>query len=488
ATLAAIGSSDEVAMKVTLLGHASVLVELDGATCLMDPVFNDPFEEGAVVSCPRRTVRPEKLPSIDLLIVTHRHPDHFDIRSLARVPREADAICAADPLIVYVLKELGFTHVHPVHPMAPILSETFELYPTRSEVKTVKEFGVVFRDRSGTFWNQVDTSLSEETIGTVHDRFGRIDLLFAMYASQNFDFFESRATTFPFATHRDNLHNVLRIGPRVVVPGSAGFRFCGDHAGLNAFLFPISRGRFVTDLERLDPDLKTLIVNPGDVVEVAGGDVRHRPGASEAAVMEADDTDLIRFDPTAPIPELADPNPEGEPADRLAAVTDRFVVDGMLGYVQRGYADEDRVIGLYRRYGASYALGVVFPGGRVAWYCIDFGHDAPGLSREEAAPNTDAIHKIAASALVGWIEHRKSFFYVRAYSRRFTTLYHLAREGGAVRVEPEPLPDLLMHYLLNVAEGSERAAKDLVDRQIDEALGRGASRDVAVAPANSGGG
>ncbi len=31
-------------MKITLLGHAAVLVELAGATCLMDPVFFDPFE------------------------------------------------------------------------------------------------------------------------------------------------------------------------------------------------------------------------------------------------------------------------------------------------------------------------------------------------------------------------------------------------------------------------------------------------------------
>jgi hypothetical protein len=43
-------------MKVTLLGHASVLVEMNGATCLMDPVFFDPFEEGAVVSCPEQVV------------------------------------------------------------------------------------------------------------------------------------------------------------------------------------------------------------------------------------------------------------------------------------------------------------------------------------------------------------------------------------------------------------------------------------------------
>ena len=52
----------ERAMKITLLGHASVLVELAGTTCLMDPVFFDPFEEGAVVSCPQRTTHPERLP------------------------------------------------------------------------------------------------------------------------------------------------------------------------------------------------------------------------------------------------------------------------------------------------------------------------------------------------------------------------------------------------------------------------------------------
>ena len=43
-------------MQVTLLGHASVLVELEGATCLMDPVLGDPFEDGTVVSCPQRRV------------------------------------------------------------------------------------------------------------------------------------------------------------------------------------------------------------------------------------------------------------------------------------------------------------------------------------------------------------------------------------------------------------------------------------------------
>ena len=457
-------------MKVTLLGHASLLVELDGATCLMDPVFVDPFEEGAVVSCPQRTVDLDALPAVDILILSHRHPDHFDIASLGRISREVDAICPADPLIVYVLKELGFKNVHPVPPMAPIQSERFEIFPTRSEVGTVQEFGVVFRDRSGTLWNQVDTALSEATVAAVRERFGGIDLLFSMYASQNFDFFDSRRTDFPAATHRDNLASVMRIGPRMVVPGSAGFRFCGAHAWLNAFLFPISRQRFVADLHRLAPEIEARIVNPGDVLDMEGGEVKVHRAASPVASMDSDDTRLIRFDPTAPIPPLVDPNPEAELVARLAGAVDRFVND-MHEYARRGYRDGDKTIGLYRARRASYAVGVVFPDGVTAWFLYKFGGHTPRLSRAPTAPDADIVHKIAASVLVAWIEHRCSYFYARGYSRRSSTLYRLDRDGATVTVEPSPLPDLLMHFLLNVAEGSERAAKTLVDRQIAATLG-----------------
>lgn len=60
------------------------------------------------------------------------------------------------------------------------------------------------------------------------------------------------------------------------------------------------------------------------------------------------------------------------------------------------------------------------------------------ISRRKAAvcrwagltPSADLVHRVAASALWGWIARRKSFFYVRAYSRRFATLYALERLGN----------------------------------------------------------
>ena len=457
------------AVNVTLLGHASVLVELRGTNCLMDPVFGDPFEEGAVASCPKRLVYPDRLPHIDILIISHRHPDHFDIPSLARISRDCDVICPVDPLIAYTLKQLGFSRIHPVQPMAPIFSPEFELYPTKSEVKSVREFGMVFADASGVFWNQVDSFLAPETITAVANRFGRTDLLFAMYASQTFDFLEDRSTRFPFEIHARNLETARRIGPGMTVPASAGFRFAGQAVALNPFLFPISRDRFITDLHRLDNGIRAEIVNPGDVLVIDAGSVEHRLGTSDAAVMVEGDTHLIHFDITQSVPALGDPNPEGYSLGTLEEACDRTIRSALFDYASGGYVTADKVVEAYRERRVRYAIEIVFPGGSVAHYCIVFADHHPELLTGQGEfPSADMVHRIAASALVDWVRNRKSYFYVRAYSRRHSLLYRLDRKDGEVHAIPYDLPDLLMHYVLNAAEGSATAAKTWVDHQLSD--------------------
>ena len=103
-------------MRVTLIGHASLLFETRGGTVLMDPVFLDPFEGGAVASCPEREVDVEQLPEIDYLVLSHRHPDHFDIPSLARLPSTCRVFCPADAQLLYALDQLGFARVTPLDP------------------------------------------------------------------------------------------------------------------------------------------------------------------------------------------------------------------------------------------------------------------------------------------------------------------------------------------------------------------------------------
>ncbi len=453
------------AMRVTLIGHASLLFETRGGTLLMDPVFFDPFEEGAVASCPEREVDLGKLPEIDYLVISHRHPDHFDIRSLARIPRDCQVLCPADPLVLYALGQLGYTRVASIEPRRLLSTADLQLFPSRSEEPGVREFGLVIAEGSSVIWNQVDTILSLATIQEVIARFGIVDLLLARYASQNFEFFETRAAAFPYEEHQRNLESVLVVRPRVVVPGSAGFKFTGDHAWLNRYLFPVSAERFVTDLGRLDSGIRPVILRPGDVADVEGGEVKVDRGASPFCRMIRNDTELLRFNPTASIPPLHDPNLTGYTEGEMAH-TISTSLEGLHRYAVEHAGQRLSLASRYRHAGAVYEIAVVFPERTRRWQ-IDFRRDPPEL-QADGTTEADAVHWIAASALTDWTLRRRGYSYTRAYSRRFSTLYRLSGDEAGVDVRPFSLPDLLIYYLLNVADDADEAAKRRIDFEIAE--------------------
>ncbi len=453
-------------MRATLLGHASVLVEMRPMMILMDPVLQDPFEDGLVVSCPKREIDLHRLPPIDVVIVSHRHPDHFDLSSLNRLSRNCQVCCPADPLISHALKLLGFRHVTLLEPGKPMSVEKMEILPTRSENQAVRECGIVFRDETGTFWNQVDTEISPLTINSVLQHCSRVDLLFAMYASQNFSFFESQDRPFPYETHRQNLQNVLMVRPALTVPGSAGFRFFGEHEWLNRFLFPISRELFLDDLRALDTTLETAMMNPGDVAEIHDGKVQIQRGASPFSRTLENDTHQISFNPTSPISPLHDPNSEGYEGREMEVNISQVIEDGLFKYCLEHAQDPLQATGKYSACQAMYGLEVVFPDYSKHW-TIDFRGEPIRLYREKN-PQANVIHQIAASALNGWILRRKSFFYVRAYSRRFSTYHRVYGNAAGVHVTPVQLPDLLMYYLIYGAKDSSDSARRRIEYEIME--------------------
>jgi L-ascorbate metabolism protein UlaG (beta-lactamase superfamily) len=79
---------DRTALRVTLIGHASFLIQVAGLNILTDPVYS---ERASPVSFagPRRVNKPgidfDKLPPIDLVLISHGHYDHMDTETLARL-------------------------------------------------------------------------------------------------------------------------------------------------------------------------------------------------------------------------------------------------------------------------------------------------------------------------------------------------------------------------------------------------------------------
>ena len=68
-------------LTITLLGHATVLIDLDGARVLTDPVLGDRIGPlTRIVPTPHRDVG-----RLDAVVLSHLHADHADVASLRRV-------------------------------------------------------------------------------------------------------------------------------------------------------------------------------------------------------------------------------------------------------------------------------------------------------------------------------------------------------------------------------------------------------------------
>lgn len=78
------------AMRVTWIGHSTVLVQTQGLNILTDPVWAErasPVQFVGVRRVRAPGVRLEDLPRIDLVLISHDHYDHLDIATLQRLWR-----------------------------------------------------------------------------------------------------------------------------------------------------------------------------------------------------------------------------------------------------------------------------------------------------------------------------------------------------------------------------------------------------------------
>ena len=76
-------------MRITYIGHSTVLVELDGLRLITDPVLR-----GRVIHLVRHApaVDTATVAEVGLVLISHMHPDHFDPPSLRMLDRRAELV------------------------------------------------------------------------------------------------------------------------------------------------------------------------------------------------------------------------------------------------------------------------------------------------------------------------------------------------------------------------------------------------------------
>ena len=75
-------------LRVTWLGHATALVELEGRRVLFDPVWSDRVSPSQAVGPRRLHPMPmslDELPPLDAVVISHDHYDHLDMRTIRRL-------------------------------------------------------------------------------------------------------------------------------------------------------------------------------------------------------------------------------------------------------------------------------------------------------------------------------------------------------------------------------------------------------------------
>lgn len=441
-------------MRLTLIGHASWLIETSDMTILTDPVFCEPFQDNLSTQCPARRLNPDALPEIDAVYISHRHHDHFDPPTLAGLARRVSTmICPIDQQVIDAARRLGFETIQPVKEYQAITVGDTKLHFTPSTLRRPPEHGLLVTDRDARIWNQVDTVFKPEWLPILRIDDRALDVHIANFTPLlATEPMANGLMRYPYAPYGALLEVVRAARAKLVVPGAVGFSWVNRGAWLNHTLFTVRHERFVEDVRSLESDMRGEVFLPGDVVEIRKGELSvHRQARSEL-VSTPDPASLKRldFNPTRYPPTLLEqepatritvgiegasdliPRPVTVPSVGFASPTElEQTVDEILATINQRLAASgfELLKDVLKRWNARMLATIHFPDGPRVWSC-DFAARTPAFKRG-TIERANYFLEVTATDLHGvqrgliWGQ-----FDITGY-RCFHTLYRVREEGIA---------------------------------------------------------
>ena len=341
-------------MKTTLIGHACLLFESRETTLLSDPcLFSLHFEE-LNYYFPRVEIHRDQFPRPDAVYLSHRHQDHFDIRTLAYLPKDLKILCPDDAIMLECLQELGYTDVTTVKDFEAVQIKNLTLVPTPSlNQDYYPEHGLIVQDGEVNVWNQVDTIVSPEIIKYIHRICGQVDFAHVRYEpllEQNFTY--NKASVLPFDEYSSFLKVAGALAPKFAVPGSAGEHFYDRAEFLNHFVFPATQEQFIADLEAFSPEIRSSTFFSGDVAEISSEGTHIHRRKTDLVTCQEDDAFRVAFNPVYEVPRIRTLTEDSEQRSKEKEVVTRFIEGGDF----LGKLNSLDVMEAFKHWGIGYRL------------------------------------------------------------------------------------------------------------------------------------
>ena len=420
-------------MRITMIGHASIFVETEDCNILMDPVLFDPHAEGIADICPEREVIHDQIPEFDVLIISHKHIDHFDIRSLASLSKNVDVFIPKDKILQNSLRELGYFNIYPLGDFDEVKIGSTTLLTTRSEYR-VPEFGILVADPSGVFWNQVDSEVNLDTIRSVKSRYPQIDFLLAPWQPMlELNYQNNSSLSFPYVEYNRVLETINLIQPKAIAPGANGFKFIAGSSFLNQIVFPVTREQFCRDIKIICPEIKDNVfaLDPGDVLTINKDKFSKSEGNCLFINKLEESREGLDFSPVNIGNNLIDDNPDNYDIDDMRKAIEEEVCLNLPRLIME---QKDSTFIEHFRWQITYQLEIIFPDYICKWHFDFSGNNIQAYQGRN--PLANLVTVITASSFYGFIKRIKSWDYVHigGYYRSFEKIY-LATMHGIIKPE-----------------------------------------------------
>lgn len=455
-------------MRVTVIAHASVLIEVGDQCILIDPIFDDVFGSGTLCFNPARTIDTERLIArVTALVVTHGHLDHFHPPTLQLFGRDLPVAVPPDQGLLQSLRSLGFDQLVVLSPWRRHRLGEVELVATPSEFED-EEFGLFVRHRDDSYWHMSDAIVTEAIGRRVGTELGPVSLCAVKYQPLRTLIAYQRGVQSAMLDRDelvDNFEAACAAEPATMFPYFSGFAFHGRHAWANRQVCPYSAAEVARLLgRRVEGRADVLTVKPGDVLDVDTRSVTKRVAASDF-VAPCTSEPVQRWEPIDPSTLTG----VDTPAERVWLTLElrRLLETEVLRWVREHLSRRTGVFDAFRELNALWQCTVHLGDGQRLVHAVDFRGPELVLYPDTLHPDANVFSHVSGLDLWQVVrgEVGAEVFWMAGGYRIYEKLLWVedgrlcapAVQGWALF---ERLPDPLTHFLRKVGHRRRQAPRE----------------------------